>query len=407
MKPEPDRTPPRKIRVAVLMGGPSPEREVSLDSGTQVIGALDPDRFDVLPVEITRRGEWLPRPDLLKLSAGSVTPSQAEKGLSQRDPAPFAASQPIDPAQAQAAQPDPSAGSGLDGDDPAAGREVVPVPRHIDDVVGEGSVDVAFIAMHGPYGEDGTVQGLLELLGIPYTGSGVLASALAMDKLRSRQVLQANDVPVPAYVVVDGGRWPKNCSEIASRVGRDLGYPCVTKPNAVGSSIGVTIVPDEPALAGAIESALVYGDVVLVEEYLRGTELTCAVLEEAKTGVPSALPVIEILPKRAFFDYAAKYQGASEEIVPARIPPEVARRVQQIAVRVHRILGCEGFSRIDMFAAGEHVVVLEANTIPGMTAGSLIPLAARAGGIVFPELLSRMIASALRRDRIRKRRRNT
>jgi len=374
MKPEPDRTPSRKIRIAVLMGGPSPEREVSLDSGTQVIGSLDPERFDVLPVEITRRGEWLPRPDLLKLATAGTVPSGAEIGL--------------------------------DGRDPAAGREVIPVPLHIDDVVGDGSVDVVFIAMHGPYGEDGTVQGLLELLGIPYTGSGVLASALAMDKLRSRQVLQANDIPVPAYVVVDGGRWPENASEVAARVGRDLGYPCVAKPNGVGSSIGVTIVPDEPGLVGAVESALVYGDVVLVEEYIRGTELTCAVLDDGKTGLPSALPVIEIVPKRAFFDYAAKYEGASEEIVPARIAPEVARRVQQIAVRVHRILGCEGFSRIDLFATGEHIVVLEANTIPGMTAGSLIPLAARAGGIVFPELLSRMIASALRRDRIRKRRRN-
>jgi D-alanine-D-alanine ligase len=349
------------------MGGPSPERDVSLHSGQQVIRALDPARYDVLPVEITREGQWLPRPELLRLS----------------------------PPGAPGGTPDP----------PAAGTALASTPKRIDEVVGSGAVDVAFIALHGPYGEDGTVQGLLELLGIPYTGSGVLASALAMDKLRSRQVLQANGIAVPAYSVVDGGRWPGNRDDVAARVARDLGYPCVVKPNAVGSSIGVSIVRDEAGLPEAVERALEYGDVVLVEEYLRGTELTCAVLEEPETGLPRALPPIEIVPKREFFDYAAKYEpGNSEEVCPARIPEEVARRAQQIAVRVHRVLGCEGFSRVDLFLAGGSIVVLEANTIPGMTAGSLIPLAARTAGIEFPELCRRVIQSALRRDRIRRRR---
>lgn len=349
------------------MGGPSPERDVSLHSGQQVIRSLDPARYEVLPVEITREGQWLPRPDLLRLSA-------------------------------------PGAPGGS-GDPPPAGTALVPTPKRIDEVVGSGAVDVAFIALHGPYGEDGTVQGLLELLGVPYTGSGVLASALAMDKLRSRQILQANGIAVPAYAVVDGGRWPGNRDDVAARVARDLGYPCVVKPNAVGSSIGVGIVRDEAGLAGAVERALEYGDVALVEEYLRGTELTCAVLEEPETGLPRALPLIEIVPKREFFDYAAKYEpGASEEVCPARVPGEVARRAEQTAVRVHRVLGCEGFSRIDLFLAGGTIVVLEANTIPGMTVGSLIPLAARAAGIEFSELCRRVIDSALRRDRMRRQR---
>ncbi len=363
----------RKIRVAVLMGGPSPERDISLQSGRQVVRALDPARYDVLPVEITRDGQWLPRPDLLRLAS----------------PAPAG---------------DPPPARGAAGAQPA-GTALVAAHRRIDEVVGGGAVDVAFIALHGPYGEDGTVQGLLELLGLPYTGSGVLASALAMDKLRSRQVLQANGVPVPAYVVVDGGRWPGNRDEIAARVARDLGYPCVAKPNAVGSSIGVGIVRDAAGLQEAIEAALAYGVVVLVEEYLRGTELTCAVLEEPDTGLPRALPLVEIVPKREFFDYAAKYEpGNSKEICPARVPAAIARRAQQVALRVHRVLGCEGFSRVDMFLAGHNIVVLEANTIPGMTAGSLIPLAARTAGIEFPELCNRVIASALRRDRLRRRR---
>lgn len=359
---------PRKTRVAVLMGGPSPEREVSLKSGMQVIRALDPTRYDVLPVEITREGQWLPRPELLRLGGPEASPGPAGVSVPAR----------------------------------AEGR-LTPCP--IDKVVGDGAVDVAFIALHGPYGEDGTVQGLLELLGIPYTGSGVLASALAMDKLRSRQVLQATGVPVPAYVVVDGGAWPGIQGEIAARVVRDLGYPCVVKPNALGSSIGVTIVQAEDALSGAVEQALGYGSVVLIEEYLRGTELTCAILEDPETGVARALPLIEIVPKREFFTYEAKYEpGASEEIIPARVPAALTRRAEQVALRAHRALGCVGFSRVDLFLVDGNVIVLELNTIPGLTAGSLMPLAARAANIEFSELLSRMIASALRRERARKRR---
>ncbi len=358
------------MRVVILMGGPSPERDVSLTSGLQVLQAIDTNRYDALPYEITREGKFLPRPDLLRLAG------------------PGAQSAP------------PQVGRVPEGE----GSTAV-APHRIEDAVGGGTVDVAFIALHGPYGEDGTVQGLLELLGIPYTGSGVLASALAMDKLRSRQILQANGIPVPAYTVVDGGQWPGNREDAGARVTRDLGFPCVVKPNAVGSSIGVTIVPDAAGLPEAVERALEYGDVVLVEEYLRGTELTCALLEDADTGVPRTLPVIEIVPKREFFDYAAKYEpGNSEEICPARIPAPAARKAQHLALRVHQILGCEGFSRVDMFLAGGNIVVLEANTIPGLTVGSLIPLAARTAGIEFPELLHRVIAGALRRERVRKRR---
>jgi len=354
----------------VLLGGPSPEREVSLRSGEQVVAALDRSRFDVLPVEINREGQWLPRPDLLQLTAAPTPPSDG------------------------AGAPPPA----------AAGTALIHAARWIDEVMGGGTVDVAFIAMHGPYGEDGTVQGLLELLGIPYTGSGVLASALAMDKLRSRQVLQASGIPVPAYVVVSGRAWPAEQAATGRRVARDLGYPCVVKPNAVGSSLGITVVRDEAALSAAVENALAYGETVLVEEYLRGTELTCAVLEDPATGEPRALPVIEIVPGREFFTYEAKYvPGASQEIVPARISAATEARAEQIALRVHGALGCEGFSRVDMFLTAGNVVVLEANTIPGMTQGSLIPLAAQAAGIAFPELLHSVIESGLRRARARTR----
>ncbi len=370
MAPDPIKrgpTPGRKrLRVAVLMGGASPERDVSLASGLQVLQTADAQQYELLPYEITREGKWLPRPDLLRLASPGGPPGVG-------------------------AVPEARASTAL-------------VPHRIEEAVGDGSVDLAFIALHGPYGEDGTIQGLLELLGIPYTGSGVLASALAMDKLRSRQVGAANGLPFPAYVVVDGGAWPGNKAEVRSRVSKDLRYPCVVKPNAQGSSIGVTIVRTARALTAAVERALEYGDVVLVEEYLRGTELTCAILEDPKTGVPTPLPLVEIVPRREFFDYQAKYApGASEEIVPARIPPALARKAQQLAVRAHRALGCEGLSRVDMFARGGEIVLLEVNTIPGLTPGSLLPKAAAAAGIGFPELVDRIIHSALRRQRQRRR----
>jgi D-alanine-D-alanine ligase len=333
-----------------------------------VLGALDPKKYEALPVEITVEGKWLARPDLLAL------------------PAPVASA------------PRQSSGAGLSSTVPA-----IAASRHIDELVREGHVDVVFIALHGPYGEDGTVQGLLELLGIPYTGSAVLASALAMDKLRSRQVLQASGIPVPAWLAIEGARWPAARAEAAGRIARDLGYPCVVKPNAQGSSIGVTIPRDAAGLDAAVEAALAYGDVVLVEEYLRGTELTCGVLDDPETGAPQALPVIEIVPKREFFTYEAKYAGASEEICPARISAEQTAKAQDLALRTHQVLGCEGFSRTDIFLTAGDLIVLETNTIPGLTEGSLIPLAARTAGISYPEMLDRMIGAALRRDRLRRR----
>ena len=369
MAPDPTKRDPipgeKRLRVAVLMGGPSPERDVSLASGLQVVQAADPQQYEILPYEITREGKWLPRPDLLLLAAPGASPQV--------------------------------------GAVPEVAPSTALVPHRIEEAVGDGAVDVAFIALHGPYGEDGTIQGLLELLGIPYTGSGVLASALAMDKLRSRQVGLASGLPFPPYMIVDGGAWPGNRAEVVKQLTRELGFPCVVKPNAQGSSIGVTIVRGEGEFVPAVERALEYGEVVLVEAYLRGTELTCAILEDPRTGVPTPLPVIEIVPKREFFTYEAKYQaGGSEEIVPARIPATLAHKAQQMALRAHRALGCEGMSRVDMFGHEGEIMLLEVNTIPGMTPGSLLPKAAAAAGIDFRELVNRIIQSALRRERRRR-----
>jgi len=258
-------------------------------------------------------------------------------------------------------------------------------------------VDVAFIAMHGPYGEDGTVQGLLELLGIPYTGSGVLASALAMDKLRSRQLFEWHRIPVPAYLSVTVAVW-RDRGHVHRQVAQDLGYPCVVKPNAVGSSIGVSLVREPTALDPAVEAAFAYGPIVLIEEYLSGTEITCGIVDDPETGDPAALPLIEVVPHAEFYSYQAKYApGGSDHIIPARVSKQVAQLAQALALRAHQALGCEGMSRVDMIARGDDLVVLEVNTIPGMTVTSLLPHAAQSAGIEFPELLHRIIRSALRR----------
>jgi D-alanine-D-alanine ligase len=259
-------------------------------------------------------------------------------------------------------------------------------------------LDVAFIALHGPYGEDGTIQGLLEFAGIPYTGSGVLASALAMDKRRARHVMAFNGVPVPASLAVERETLSAREGGLAREIAQTLGFPCVVKPNAQGSSIGVSIVRAPAELPRALEAAFALGDLVLVEEYLTGVEVTCGILDDPDVGGPVALPLVEIVPAREFFDYEAKYTpGAAEEICPARLPPAAVWRAQAAALRAYRALGCADFARVDLFVREADVVVLEVNTIPGLTTESLLPKAARAAGIEFPVLVERVITSALRR----------
>jgi D-alanine-D-alanine ligase len=308
-----------RLRVGVLMGGPSAEREISLASGRRVMAALDPGRYDAAPLEVPREGPWAPPPDL----------------------------------------------------------------------------DVIFIAMHGPFGEDGSIQGLLEFARVPYTGSGVLASALAMDKRRSRQIF---GIPTPGYLALGRREFAARESTLADEIRQTLGFPCVVKPNALGSSIGVSIVRNAERLGPALDVAFGLGDVILIEEYLTGRELTCAILDDSEVGGPVALPLVEIIPRREFFDYEAKYTpGAAEEICPARLSATAVWRAQAAALKAYRVLGCADFARVDLFVREADVVVLEINTIPGLTEGSLFPKAARAAGIAFPDLIDRLIAAALRR----------
>ena len=252
--------------------------------------------------------------------------------------------------------------------------------------------DVAVIALHGKYGEDGTIQGLLELLGIPYTGSGVLASALAMDKSMAKKVLAGEGIPVPDSVdfVCNNGTWN---IEVVTAAVADLAYPVIVKPSRQGSTIGMTKVNDPDELNNAIKEAVAYDTCIVVEKFITGTEITVGVLGNDK---PYALPVVEIVPKKGFYDYEAKYTPrATEEIVPARIGEDCTAQAQRLALAAHKSLGCRGMSRTDMMCDQVGLHVFEVNTIPGMTPTSLLPRAAEAAGISFDRLLDILIELAL------------
>ena len=335
-----------KIRVAVLAGGRSSEHEISLASARSVADGLDRSRYDVREIEIGRDGSWaLGEGSRAELPAGST-----EAGL------------PI----------------------PSEGRPPEPL----------GDVDVVFPVLHGPFGEDGTVQGLLELADVAYVGAGVTASALSMDKDLFKSVMRDKDVPVVRSLTVRRGD--------RGRVENPFGYPVVVKPARLGSSVGISIVREEGDLAAAVELAFAHDEKILLEEHVSGVEVECGVLGNEE---PIASLVGEIVPLASdWYDYEAKYaDGGMELVVPARISDEANRRVQELAVASFVAADCEGMARVDFFVRDDgEVLVNELNTIPGFTATSVYAKLFEASGIPYAKLLDRLVELALeRRDRRR------
>ncbi len=325
----------KKKRVAVLMGGASAEHDVSMLSGSMVLEHLPPDRYEAVPVHITKDGGWkLPTHD--------------------GPPMPFASAMPA---------------------------------------LNSLSLDCVFIALHGPFGEDGRIQATLDLLRIPYTGSGSGASALAIDKTRSKAVVAEAGIGGAKQIEISAQEWDASRDKATSAIA-EVGFPCVVKSPCLGSSLGMAIVEDAAALPDAIALVREHGDRVMVERFVDGVELTCGVLDVGEGAV--ALPVTEIRPLGdGYFDYKAKYTpGATDEITPAEIPEEVAHDVQAMALRAHEIIGCRGFSRSDVIWTGDELVWLEINTIPGLTKTSLFPQGAAAAGISFSELLGKLVDAA-------------
>lgn len=244
-------------------------------------------------------------------------------------------------------------------------------------------LDVAFIALHGRGGEDGSVQGLLEIMQIPYTGSGILASALALDKVMTKEFLVFHEIRTPEFDVYRRGE------EVEDVVQRCKDYPVIVKPAREGSTIGVTIAENSDQLRTGLVEACQYDDLILVEEFIRGRETTVSVLDG------KALPVIEIVPKSGFYDYESKYTaGQTEYLLPAEFPTETYRSMQRVAEKVCRIVGCRGAARVDFMVRDNDFLCLEVNTIPGMTATSLLPKAAAEDGIDFTELVLRILEGA-------------
>jgi len=360
----------RRIRVGVLLGGASAEREISLASGRMIADYLPRDRYEVLlfdSLALMAGNPALPA-DLAEKARGLVAHAGAPEALADR-------SREL-PAALQQEMRDTAA-------------EAAPATEALEVVEGERRIDVAFIALHGPYGEDGTLQGMLEIIGIPYVGSGVLASSLAMDKAMAAKMMAAEGVPVARAVVVEREELDDEVLRRATAI-----VPAFVKPSRQGSSVGMSRVSRPDELRSALERAFEYDGRVLVEELLEGREITVGVVGNRRL---TALPVVEIVTRNEFFDYKAKYDPElTDEICPADLPAETVETVQDLALRAHRALDCRGYSRVDMILTKDRgAVVLEVNTLPGMTINSLLPKAARAAGIEFGELLDRLVRLAL------------
>lgn len=258
--------------------------------------------------------------------------------------------------------------------------------------------DIVFIALHGSFGEDGTIQGFLQaqVHGVRYTGSGVLASALAMDKLKSTEFFRYHGLLTPKQLSFSRQEFEVHSQRIFLRIKKAIGFPCVIKPRSSGSSVGVSVVKSGSGLLGALKLALEEGGWVLAEEFIKGTEVTCGVLDEGTGRNAFALPPLEIIPQKGdFYNHQSKYtEGGSEHIAP-RLTPKIIKDVQNTALKAHLVLECSGMSRTDMIISEDKVYVLETNTIPGMTKTSLLPHAAQMTGISFPSLLDRIIKATL------------
>jgi len=267
--------------------------------------------------------------------------------------------------------------------------EVLPVilAKSVGNIEIPKSIDIAFIAMHGPFGEDGTIQGMLELMNIPYTGSGVLASALGMDKIKFRMIMKAKKIPIPKYIVVNKGDKIKNLKSLG-------GYPHFVKPHNQGSSVGASIARNKNELTNSLNKAFEYSEIAIIDEYIKGRELTCSIIGNRN---PIALPILEIIPKKGdFFDYNSKYtKNGSDEIVPVDIPDKIIKRIQKLSIEIYKVIGCKGFARVDFLLRDNNIYVLEINTIPGLTQMSLLPKAAKAVGISYSKLLDIVINNAI------------
>ncbi len=361
-----------KLRIGVVFGGRSGEHEVSLRSARSVMDALDPARYEVVPIGITKAGRWIAG-DVAALEAGSPTTGRAATLLPEPSEAALLA---VDVA---------------DNGATPAGLSVI------------SALDVVFPVLHGPYGEDGTVQGLLELAGLPYVGAGVVGSAVGMDKAIFKQVMTAVGLPVLPWVLCTRRQWQHNPEAILTAVENTLPYPVFTKPVNLGSSVGISKCRNRVELRAGLDEAARFDRRLLVEQGIdRARELEVAVLGNDE---PIASVVGEVRPRREFYDYVAKYMAApgsedeSELIIPAALDASLAGTVRELAVQAYRAIDCAGLGRVDLLLDDQTgtLYLNEINTIPGFTSISMYPKLWEATGISYSDLLDRLIDLALER----------
>jgi D-alanine-D-alanine ligase len=381
----------RKIRVAVIFGGRGPEHAVSCLGGGNMLRAIERDKYEVIPVGITRDGCWVlaaDEPDRLTVTAGRL-PSVEAVAEPGTEVVPWA------------------------GQRPAAASAPVPAlraPGHIPHLLGE--VDVVLPVLHGPFGEDGTIQGLLEMAGVPYVGSGVLASAVSMDKEYMKIIFQARGLPVGPHVVVRERDWPPDAGDGPAAAAdperkrvldaiAELGWPLFVKPARGGSSLGTSKASDMTQLDAAIGNARRYDPKVIVEAAIEGQEIECSVLEGLGGGPPdTSLPgQLVIDDDEEFFDFDVKYLGESSGmVIPAPIPPEHQQEIRRMAALAFDAVSCEGLARVDFFYTPDgQILINEINTIPGLSPTSFFQKLWAASGLPFPRLVDRLLQTALRK----------
>ncbi|MER8048009.1 D-alanine--D-alanine ligase family protein [Streptomyces sp. NPDC094032] len=368
---------PRKPRVAVVFGGRSSEHAISVVTAGAVLSAIDRDKYDVLPIGITTDGRWAltaDAPERMAIADRSL-PSVTELAESET-------------------------GGVVLSVDPASREVVLQEPGSVPKALGE--VDVVFPMLHGPYGEDGTLQGLLELSGVPYVGAGVLASAVGQDKEYMKRVFVSFGLPVGPYVVVRPREWEQNPAAARKKIvefAADHGWPLFVKPARGGSSMGITKVDDLSGLDEAVEEARRHDPKIIVESLIRGREIECGVLEfedGPRASVPAEIPPVT---DHDFYDFEAKYIDSASGIVPAPIGDEATAEIQRLAVAAYEAVSCEGLVRADFFLTEDGgFVINEINTMPGFTPISMYPRMWQESGVSYPELVDRLIQAALNRS---------
>lgn len=332
-------------RVGVIFGGRSGEHEVSVLSARSVMAALNRDRWEVVPLGVTKNGSWLSPADTQNVLDEGRTSLEAR----------------------------------MDG-----------VLRSAAALDALASCDIAFPLIHGTYGEDGTLQGFLEIADVPYAGCGVAASAIGMDKALMKALFREAGIPIPLYSVIRSWEYALDEMNAAVLIEGRLGYPCFIKPANGGSSVGITRATSREDLPEAFAAAFAYDDKAVIEQAVVGREVECSVLGNER---PEASVVGEVVPDRAFYDYESKYsaQSATKLNIPAELPEAIAGEVRDLAVRMYQVMGCEGYARIDFFVTGDGVVANEVNTIPGFTSISMYPKLWEASGLGYSDLLTRIL----------------